>query len=77
MMDIKDFFEMQRVYEAGYLKQEPISNEMKTQQLALCAHAEISSMLSKTNLQHHHVYKAYPISETVNTIKYEAVDVVI
>ena len=52
-MDIKDFFEMQRKYEKAYLERKPISNEMKTQQLALCAHAEISSMLSKTNLQHH------------------------
>jgi hypothetical protein len=75
-MDIKDFFEKQRVYETAFLEQKPISNEMKTQQLALCAHAEISSMLSKTNLQHHHVHKDYPVSETVNTIKYEAVDVV-
>ena len=50
-MDIKDFFEMQKKYESDYLEQKPISNEMKTQQLALCAHSEISSMLSKTNLK--------------------------
>ena len=62
-MNIKEFFEMQKKYEEKYLKQKPISNEMKTQQLALCAHAEISSMLSKTNLQHHHVHQDYPVND--------------
>ena len=75
-MDIKDFFKMQKEYEETFLKQKPISNEMKTQQLALCAHAEISSMLTKTNLKFHHRHRDFPVAETCNTIKYEAVDVV-
>ena len=29
-MNIKEFFEMQKKYEAKYLEQKPISNEMKT-----------------------------------------------
>lgn len=75
-MDIKEFFEMQKKYEASYLKQKPVSIEVKTQQLALCAHAEISSMLTKTNLKFHHRHKDFPVNEAANTIKYEAVDVI-
>jgi hypothetical protein len=75
-MDIKDFFEMQRKYESTFLEQKDISTELKTQQLALCAHAEISDLLKHTNLRSHHKHKHFSTMETQNTIKYEAVDVV-
>ena len=75
---LKKLFDLQRAYNNeifGKRKKRRATLEKHTQELALCAHAEISSLISATKYKKHHKNQKYDDPDS-RRILYESVDVV-
>lgn len=78
MSDIKDLFSLQKEYNDkvyGTDEIAPRSLEKYTQQLSLCAHAELSSLISATEYKKHHKNQIEPDPD-LSRILFESVDVI-
>lgn len=75
---LKKLFELQRKYNRkifGTKKKSPETLERHTQELALCAHAEISSLISATKYKKHHKNQN-KLEPDSTRILYESADVI-
>ena len=78
MSDIKKLFDLQKKYNLSVFGKDEINTDLlerHTQDLALCAHAEISSLISATKYKRHHK-NSRENNPDMNTILYESVDVI-
>ena len=75
---LKKLLELQQVYNKkifGNRKKSDVRIDQHTQELALCAHAEISSLISATKYKKHHKNQKYDDPDS-RRILYESVDVI-
>lgn len=77
MSSIDELFAMQKTYNQKIFSDDMDINDIErhTQHLALCAHAEISSLISATKYRKHHTHKA-GLNPDEHRIVYESVDVI-
>jgi len=78
-MKLKDLFEMQKKYQEqclyGFHESQTL-RELETQKFALCAHAELSSLVNATDYKTHHRNAYRQIAERKDIVLHESVDVV-
>ena len=77
MTSLSKLFNLQKKYNKkvyGDDEKSPEEVEIHTQELALCAHAEISSLISATKYKKHHRHQEYE-GPDLRRILYESVDV--
>ena len=78
MSDIEDLFNLQKNYNKriyGDVQKTSCELERHTQELALCAHAELSSLISATKYKKHHKNQVIPDPD-LSRILFESVDVI-